>query len=81
MSIKSPRFGWLLSAFHKKKMVAFVVAFATAEPYTVFGHMLGVLPEYRDSKVGFTLLKRSFESYKESGMKKVCWTYEPLESR
>lgn len=81
MSIKDPRVGWLSGAFHKGRMVGFINAFATARPGTVFGHMLGVLPEYRDFRVGQNLLRFSFEQYKKSHMQKVCWTYEPLESR
>ena len=81
MSVKDPRVGWLSGAFHDGRMIGFINAFATTRPGTVFGHMLGVLPEYRDASVGHDLLLFSFEQYKKSDMRKVCWTYEPLESR
>ena len=80
MTIKHPRVGWVLGAFHDEEMVAFSTGFATAEPHTAFGHMLGVLNEYRNSKVGFRLLQFGHDLYKKSGIQRVCWTFEPLES-
>jgi predicted GNAT superfamily acetyltransferase len=73
--------GWVLGAFQYRKMVAFCIALATAEPDLVYGHMLGVLADHRDSGLGNRLLMASFDLYRKSGMGRVCWTYEPLEAR
>jgi len=75
------RTGWVLGAFRNRKMVGFCIGLATAENGFVYGHMLGVLAEHRDSGLGNRLLKASFGLYRENGMGRVCWTYEPLEAR
>ena len=81
LAMKKPRVGWVVGAFHEGKMVGFIIALGTATPGLVFGHMLGVLKEHRDSGLGAQLLKFNFEQEKQSGMDRICWTYEPLESR
>jgi predicted GNAT superfamily acetyltransferase len=61
-------------------MVCFIIGFPTTEPGLVLGHMLGVLPEYRNSGIGMQALRRAQELYLRDGFDRVCWTYEPLES-
>jgi len=81
LSIDGPRVGWLLGAYHDQKMIAFLVSLATAEPGAAYGHMLGVHPEYQNSSVGFQMLERNFEFFKEEGISRCYTTFEPLESR
>ena len=42
-------------------------------------HMLGVLPEYRDRRVGRTLKLMQREDALERGIRLIEWTFDPLE--
>ena len=44
-------------------------------------HMLGVLPEYRNSGVGYRLKLAQRESVMDQGVRLITWTYDPVESR
>ncbi|MCK5682309.1 hypothetical protein KAI46_16030 [bacterium] len=81
LSMDRPRVGWLLGAYHKQQMISFVISLATAEPDAAYGHMLGVLPEYRDSSIGLHMLQRNYELFRRDGISRCYTTYEPLESR
>jgi predicted GNAT superfamily acetyltransferase len=81
MTMDHPRLGLLMGAFDDERLVGFSFFLASLEPHNVYGHMLGVLKEYRDRKVGVEILNVSFERLAEVGAKRIVWTYEPLESR
>lgn len=76
-----PRTGWVLGGYLGEEMVGFAVVIATSEPDLVYGHMLGVLKEYRDSGVGMQLNNHLFALLERQGVRRICWTFEPLESR
>src|SRR3970282_1162763 len=44
-------------------------------------HMLAVLPEYRDQKIGYRLKLAQREAVHEQAVRLITWTYDPLESR
>lgn len=44
-------------------------------------HMLGVLPEHRDSGIGFALKRAQWQMVRHQGLDRVTWTYDPLLSR
>lgn len=44
-------------------------------------HMLGVLPEYRDSGLGYRLKLAQRQFVLRQGIRLITWTYDPLESR
>lgn len=44
-------------------------------------HMLGVLPEYRDHGVGFSLKRAQWQMVRHQGLDRITWTYDPLASR
>lgn len=44
-------------------------------------HMLGVLPEFRDLGVGFTLKRAQWQMVRHLGLDRITWTYDPLLSR
>ena len=52
LSMEKPRTGWVMGAFLQGRMVGFNLVMATTEPNLAYGHMLGVLPEYRDAGRG-----------------------------
>ncbi len=41
-------------------------------------HLLGVLPEYRNSGIGFTLKRAQWQMVRHQGIDRVTWTYDPL---
>jgi predicted GNAT superfamily acetyltransferase len=41
-------------------------------------HLLGVLPEYRNSGVGFALKRAQWQMVRHQGIDRVTWTYDPL---
>jgi predicted GNAT superfamily acetyltransferase len=43
--------------------------------------MLGVLPEYRDSGLGFSLKRAQWQMVRHQGLDHITWTYDPLLSR
>jgi len=41
-------------------------------------HLLGVLPEYRNSGIGFALKRAQWQMVRHQGIDRVTWTYDPL---
>jgi len=81
LTMQHPRIGWVLGGFDGDTMAGFFVGMAAASPGLAFGHMMGVLNEYRDTGLGAQLLHVAAKWFARSGMRRICWTYEPLESR
>lgn len=81
LTLDYPRVGYVLGAFEDGRMVGFTTAFFTKEPDVMFGLMLAVDPASQNSGAGRQLLQREWEIHRNNGMKRVCWTYEPLEAR
>lgn len=74
--------GQALGAFHDGKMVAFCLCIPGLKPggkYYLHSHMLGVLPEYRNSGVGRKLKLKQREYALASGIDLIEWTFDPLE--
>lgn len=79
--------GLALGAFEGGKMVGF--AFGFPGLYEVpdgprlkhCSHMLGVLPDLRDSGIGFALKRAQWQIVRKQGIDRVTWTYDPLQSR
>lgn len=79
--------GLAIGAFEQGKMVGFVFGFPGL--YQVpdgprlkhCSHMLGVLPELRDSGIGFALKRAQWQVVRRQGIDRVTWTYDPLLSR
>lgn len=44
-------------------------------------HMLGVLPDYQNSGVGFLLKRAQWQMVRRMGIDRITWTYDPLLSR
>lgn len=74
--------GQALGAFHDGRMVAFCLCIPGLKPggkYYLHSHMLGVLPEYRNSGVGRKLKLKQREYALASGIDLIEWTFDPLE--
>ena len=79
--------GVVLGAFVKEKLVGFVFGLPGLE-FIPDGprpkhcsHMAGVLPEHRDSGIGFALKRAQWQMIRHQGLDHITWTYDPLLSR
>ena len=74
--------GQVLGAFDGARMVAFCLAIPGLKPggsHYLHSHMLGVLPEYRDSGLGRMMKLRQREEALLAGIDLIEWTFDPLE--
>jgi len=75
--------GQVLGAFDGPTMVGFtmaLVALHNTTPY-LHSHMTGVLPEYRDRKIGRALKLFQREEALSRDIRLIEWTFDPLETR
>jgi predicted GNAT superfamily acetyltransferase len=74
--------GQVLGAYDGERMVGFLLAIPGLKPggkSYLHSHMLGVLPEYRNTGVGRMLKLRQRENALATGVDLVEWTFDPLE--
>jgi predicted GNAT superfamily acetyltransferase len=74
--------GQVLGAFDHSCMVAFCLAIPglkTGGKYYLHSHMLGVLPEYRNSGLGCQMKLKQRDEALERGIALIEWTFDPLE--
>ncbi len=74
--------GVLLGAFDENKLAGFAYGFVGYEQgrTTHHSHMLGVLPAYRNSHVGYRLKLAQRKFVLEQGIETMTWTFDPLQS-
>jgi predicted GNAT superfamily acetyltransferase len=74
--------GQVFGAFDEQRMIGFCIAVpglkAGGKTY-LHSHMLGVLPEYRNSGVGRTLKLTQRDDALRRGIDLIEWTFDPLE--
>jgi predicted GNAT superfamily acetyltransferase len=83
--------GVLLGAYQDEILIGFTLGWlGTIDPQKgvpasgqlkLVSHMTGVLPDYRDQRVGFKLKRAQREWALKQGLDLITWTYDPLESR
>lgn len=74
--------GQAFGAFDGSRMIAFCLAIPGLKPggrHYLHSHMLGVLPEYRNSGVGRMLKLRQRDDALARGVELMEWTFDPLE--
>lgn len=74
--------GQMLGAFDGSKMVAFCICIPGLKPggkFYLHSHMLGVLPEYRNTGLGRQLKWKQREYALERDVDLIEWTFDPLE--
>lgn len=74
--------GVLLGAFDGGKMVGFAYGFVSFERGQMahHSHMLAVLPEYRNYKLGEKLKRAQRQFVLQQGITLMSWTFDPLQS-
>ena len=80
LTMKYPVMGLIIGAYHLSKLIGFVICMPTREPTTMYGLIMGVLPEYQNSDVGNKMGIKILEISKKEDISKMTWTFEPLES-
>ena len=75
--------GAVLGAFMKDKLVGFIYALLARRNGQIihWSHMMGILPEYRSQGIGLQLKLNHRNFALSQGIRSICWTYDPLQSR
>ena len=75
--------GAVLGALEKGKLVGFIYAFLARYRGRLahWSHMMAVDQQHRDQGLGFQMKLAHRELALREGIKSVCWTYDPLQSR
>jgi predicted GNAT superfamily acetyltransferase len=74
--------GHAFGAYDGSKMIAFCFAIPGIKPTGksyLHSHMLGVLPEYRNTGIGRSLKLRQREDALARGIELIEWTFDPME--
>lgn len=74
--------GQVLGAFDGDRMIGFLLAIPGVKPggmSYLHSHMMGVLPEYRNLRIGRMLKLRQRDDALERGIGLIEWTFDPLE--
>ena len=74
--------GHVFGAFDHDKMIGFCFAIPGVKPGGrpyLHSHMLGVLPEYRDTRIGRRLKLRQRDEALARGIELIEWTFDPME--
>jgi predicted GNAT superfamily acetyltransferase len=74
--------GVLIGAFDGGSLAGFAYGFAGYEQgeLTLHSHMLAVKPAYRNRNLGYRLKLAQREQALERGIKRMTWTFDPLQS-
>jgi predicted GNAT superfamily acetyltransferase len=75
--------GAVLGAFVKDKLAGFIYALLARRNGHIihWSHMMGILPAYRSQGLGLQLKLAHRDLALSKGIKSICWTYDPLQSR
>ncbi len=72
--------GMVLGYFIDEKLVGYILTFPTSNPREVLMDMLAVSPDYQDKGIGYKLSLGLRKIMLVLDIKKIFWTYDPLES-
>jgi len=75
--------GLVLGAIAKGKLLGFIYAFLGRYHGRVvhWSHLMAVGKRHRDKSLGFKMKLAHRELALQEGIKSICWTYDPLQSR
>jgi predicted GNAT superfamily acetyltransferase len=74
--------GQIFGAFDAGEMIAFLLAIPGMKPGGIqylHSHMMGVLPEYRNTGIGRRLKLEQRQEAMQRGIQLIEWTFDPLE--
>lgn len=75
--------GTVLGAFVDKRLVGFIYAFLARRNGEIihWSHLMGMMPSFRGQGLGFRLKLAHRDIALRQGIRSICWTYDPLQSR
>lgn len=75
--------GAVLGAFVKDNQVGFIYALLARRGGHIihWSHTMGMLPRFRGQGLGFRLKLAHRDLALQQGIKSICWTYDPLQTR
>ena len=75
--------GAVIGTFVQKRLVGFILAFLAQYHGRLihWSHMMAVETKYRDRGLGFKMKLFHRQIALERGLKSICWTFDPLQSR
>lgn len=75
--------GAVFGAFVEQRLVGFVYAFLARRKGQIihWSHMMATLPAYRGRGLGLCLKLAHRDLALQQGIRSICWTYDPLQSR
>ena len=83
LSVTQKYGGVVLGAISKGKLLAFLYAFLGRYHGRLihWSHMMAVEKRHRGMGLGFRMKLAHRELARQAGIKSICWTYDPLQSR
>jgi predicted GNAT superfamily acetyltransferase len=83
LSVTQKYGGVVMGALADGKVVGFIYAFPARRHgrFIHWSHMMAVEPGHRDQGLGFRMKLAHRRLALERGIKSICWTYDPLQSR
>jgi predicted GNAT superfamily acetyltransferase len=83
LSVTQKYGGVVLGAVAKGKLLGFLYAFLGRYHGRLihWSHMMAVEKRHRDLGLGFRMKLAHRELARQAGIKSICWTYDPLQSR
>jgi predicted GNAT superfamily acetyltransferase len=83
MTVTQKYGGVILGAFAGGRLAGFLYAFlARRNGKTIhWSHMMAVAPDYRNQGLGFRMKLAHRKLALERGIRSICWTFDPLQSR
>jgi len=75
--------GAVLGAFVEDRLVGFIYALLARRRGRIihWSHMMGILPRFRGQGLGLRLKLAHRDIALRQGIRSICWTYDPLQSR
>lgn len=83
LSVTQKYGGLVLGTFVGKRQAGFLYAFLARRDAKLihWSHMMAVLRDYRDLGLGFRMKLEHRRLALQLGVRAICWTYDPLQSR
>ena len=83
LSVTQKYGGVVLGALVRGNVVGFIYAFLARRHGRLvhWSHMMAVLAKFRDLGLGFRMKLAHRDLALQQGLKSICWTYDPLQSR
>ena len=80
LTMQYPIMGLVIGTYYDNQIIGFAICFPTRETTTMYGLIMGVLPDFQNSDIGNRMGIKILELCLKQNITKICWTFEPLEA-